>query len=200
MRPLRAIFSARFAAIVGLAGGLAFAGALSYEQMLVSHERAHERVDPAAGLSGAALSSNLIQSATLPSAANSSADHTPASRSVGLGNPLWADPVSSFTATRERPVFSPSRRPPPVIALAAFSPPTPTSIPPQRPHLALIGAIAGQADGIAIFFDETTRSIVRLKTGESHSGWTLRLVASREVTLQRGPETAILELQNPPAK
>jgi hypothetical protein len=196
MRPLRALFSARSAAIVGLAGGLALAGALSYEQMLLRHER----VDPAAAPRSATPSLNLVQSGTLPSAANSSADRTPASNWVGLGNPLWADPVSSFTATRERPIFSPSRRPPPVVELASFSLPTPTSSPPQRPLLALIGAIAGQADGIAIFFDETTRSIVRLKTGESHSGWTLRVVASREATLQRGRETAILVLQNPPAR
>jgi hypothetical protein len=196
MRPLRAIFSARFAAIVGLAGGLALAGALSYEQILLGHER----VDPTAGPRSPTPSSNLVQSGTLPSAANSSAVLTPASNWVGSGNPLWADPVSSFTATRERPIFSPSRRPPPVIGLASFSPPTPASTQPQRPRLALIGAIAGQTDGIAIFFDEATRSIVRLKTGESHSGWTLRLVASREATLQRGRETAILELQNPPAK
>lgn len=196
MRPLRAIFSVRFAAIVGLAGALALAGALSYEQTPL----VPERVDPAAGPRGATPSSNLVQSAALPSAANSSADLTRGPNWVGLGNPLWADPISSFSAARERPVFSPSRRPPPVIGLASFSPPKPTSSPPQRPHLALIGAIAGQADGIAIFFDETTRSIVRLKTGESHSGWTLRLVASREATLQRGGETAVLALQNPPAR
>ena len=33
------------------------------------------------------------------------------------GNPLWAIPVSSLTATRERPIFPPSRRAPaPAVA------------------------------------------------------------------------------------
>jgi general secretion pathway protein N len=116
--------------------------------------------------------------------------------SIGLGNPLWAIPLTSLTATRERPIFSPTRRPAPV---AASSPPI-QSASDGRPPLTLVGAIAGESQGIAIFLDETTKGIIRLKTGESHSGWVLQLVQAREAVMRKEKKTAILALPNPPAK
>ena len=117
------------------------------------------------------------------------------------GNPLWAIPLRSLTATRERPLFTPSRRPPaPAVAgpppVEASPPPPPTG--PDRPQLTLVGAISGDTEGIAIFLDETTRDIVRLRTGESHpSGWTLRSVKGREAALVKDEETVILALPAP---
>src|SRR5215813_8008992 len=35
------------------------------------------------------------------------------------GNPLWSIPVKTLAATRDRPIFSPSRRPPPAPVIAA---------------------------------------------------------------------------------
>ena len=67
-------------------------------------------------------------------------------------------------------------------------------MPPNRPPLALVGAIAEEHEGIAIFLDETTKRIIRLKTGESHDGWTLRSVRGREVTLQKDHQTAVVGL------
>jgi hypothetical protein len=61
-------------------------------------------------------------------------------------------------------------------------------------QLALVGAIAGDNEGIAIFLDGTTKVIVRLKTGESYEGWTLQAVRAREVVLQKEQKTAILAL------
>jgi general secretion pathway protein N len=61
----------------------------------------------------------------------------------------------------------------------------------------LIGAAAGKAGGIAIFLNETTKGIVRLKTGEGHAGWILSLVKGREATLQKGRATVILDISNP---
>ena len=44
-----------------------------------------------------------------------------ASKPPPSGNPLWSVPLSVLTATRERPVFSASRRPmPPAVAAAAL--------------------------------------------------------------------------------
>jgi hypothetical protein len=196
MMPLRAIFSPGFAAIVGLPGCLALAGALSHEQTVLRQEK----IDPSTGLHGLTQPSALVQGGTLPATANSSADATHSPNWIGHGNPLWATSLSAFTATRGRPIFSPSRRPAAVIELASAPSPSPNISQPRRPLLALVGAIAGKTEGIAIFQDETTKGIVRLKTGESHSGWTLRLVASREATLQRGGEIAILTLSSPPTK
>ena len=111
-------------------------------------------------------------------------------------NPLWTIPITSLAATLERPIFSPSRRPLAPVGPTPVQTPYPIVNEPP-PSLALVGAVAGETEGIAIFRDETTKSIVRMKTGESHLGWTLRLVKSREATLQRGRETAILGVLMP---
>jgi general secretion pathway protein N len=111
-------------------------------------------------------------------------------------NPLWAIPVASFSAIRERPVFSPSRRPP-VSANAASVEPARLALANPRPPFALIGAVAGEGDGIGIFLDPATKNVVRLKTQESHLGWTLNAVKGREATLQRGGEIVVLEIPNP---
>lgn len=124
-------------------------------------------------------------------------------RSNANGNPLWSIPVTSLTSTLQRPLFSPSRRPRPVAILTPIqAPPVPPPVveQPRRPLLSLVGAIAGTVDGIAIFVDETSKNMVRLKTGEGHAGWILRDVESREVTLQNDGYTAVFTLSNPPAK
>ena len=118
------------------------------------------------------------------------------------GNPLWAIPLKVLTATRERPLFLPSRRapaaavagPPPVMPVAAVPPPP---APPERPHLSLVGAIVGDSEGFAVFLDETTREVVRMKTGESRGGWVLLSVRGREATLQRDRESIVLSLPAP---
>jgi general secretion pathway protein N len=117
------------------------------------------------------------------------------------GNPLWAIPLKSLNATRERPIFLPSRRAP-APAVAGPPPAEPVRLPPppaepDRPRLALVGAVAGDGEGIAIFVDETTRGIVRLRTGENHLGWTLRSVRGREATMQKDRQTVLLALPAP---
>jgi hypothetical protein len=113
------------------------------------------------------------------------------------GNPLWAIPLKDLSATRERPIFSPSRRPPPpavaaapyVLAQAVSKP-----VEPERLRLSLVGTIASQRAGFGIFLDQATNKIVRLKLGEGHQGWVLRRVLRREVTLQKDQETTLLAL------
>ncbi|MBI2715608.1 MAG: general secretion pathway protein GspN [Rhizobiales bacterium] len=118
------------------------------------------------------------------------------------GNPLWAIPLGSLAITRERPIFSPSRRPlaPAVIAL----PPNVTQprlvtppAAPQRPNLTLVGTVVGTTEGFGVFLDQTTHNIVRLKTGEGHAGWILRSVKAREATLEKERQTETLRLPAP---
>jgi general secretion pathway protein N len=114
------------------------------------------------------------------------------------GNPLWAVPLSSLDATRERPLFSSSRRPlaPSVAAVAVPPPPVPKAPPPApaRPSLVLVGTVSGPAGGMAVFTDTATSTVVRLHTHEGHGGWILRSVSVREATLQKDGETAVLAL------
>jgi hypothetical protein len=114
-----------------------------------------------------------------------------------VGNPLWAIPLSTLAITRERPLFSPSRRPapPPPVAPAVYVP-SPTSSPaePDHPLLTLLGTIVGETDRIGIFMDQASQSVVRLKTGENNAGWVLLSVEGREVTFAKGSRTATLTL------
>lgn len=119
------------------------------------------------------------------------------------GNPLWAIPLSALSATRDRPLFTPSRRPPapPAVAVAPrvepVAPPPPPPAEPERPLLTLVGAIAGDNGGIAIFLDQTTNDVVRLKTGDRHSGWLLQTVKGREATFSNDREAVTLALPAP---
>jgi general secretion pathway protein N len=116
------------------------------------------------------------------------------------GNPLWGISVKSLTATRERPLFVPSRRPPPPAVAGPPAPPPVKAAPPPEPdtpRLSLVGAIAGEREGIGIFLDERTRDIVRLKTGENHLGWVLTSIKGREATLSKDRETVLLSLPSP---
>jgi general secretion pathway protein N len=115
------------------------------------------------------------------------------------GNPLWSVPLSVLTATQERPIFSASRRPPPrAVAGPRIEPvivPVATPAEPERPALALIGAVVGDSDAIAVFLDRTNQKIVRLRAGDAHAGWVLSSVLGREVTLKKAEQTEVLALQ-----
>src|SRR5579872_89212 len=113
------------------------------------------------------------------------------------GNPLWAVPLSVLSITRERPLFSPSRRPiaPAVVAAPVVVAALPRKPPePDHPPLTLVGTIIGGAENIAIFADEATKNFIRLKTGQDHAGWTLRAIFGRETTFARGDREATLGL------
>jgi len=122
------------------------------------------------------------------------------------GNPLWAVPLSMLAATRERPIFLPTRRPPapivaaPRITLASAPPPAaPPPGEPTRPPLALVGAVVGESEAIAVFVDQATKNVVRLRTGQDHDGWVLSSVKGREATLQKDTQTAVFALPAPGA-
>jgi general secretion pathway protein N len=160
--------------VVGLVvGGAAIVAAASQEL---------SEIAPAISVSPTPIVMGPVQNARATETANSI-------------NPLWTIPITSLGAPQERPIFSPSRRP--LAPVAPISAPVPTVNEPLRPSLSLVGAVAGETDGIAIFRDETTKSIVRMKTGESRAGWILRQVKGREATLQKDRETAVLAILNP---
>ncbi len=120
---------------------------------------------------------------------------------VPAANPLWAIPLATLTETRERPLFSPSRHPPPPAPERShYSPPLrppPSPISPERPRLSLVGTIVGAAAGFGLFIDPSTKTTVRLKTGNTYRGWVLRTVREREVVLERNHLNAILSLPTP---
>jgi hypothetical protein len=100
--------------------------------------------------------------------AHAAAPDAPMAGSVAQpGNPLWTIPLNTLTATRERPLFTPSRRPPMQAAPAAIvsaPPPPPPAAEPEQLGLRLLGTIAGREGGIAICLNVATSAIVRVRT------------------------------------
>jgi len=119
------------------------------------------------------------------------ADEAPA------GNPLWAILLKELSATRDRPIFSPTRRAPaPAVVAMPYSPPPKPAKPPEpdRPQLSLVGTVAGDREGFGIFLDRSANIVLRLKIGDEHRGWILREVRGRETVLEKGDKTATLAL------
>ena len=118
------------------------------------------------------------------------------------GNPLWTVPLRAFSATRDRPLFSASRRPP-VVAVPIAAPPQKQEAlapPPERPLLMLIGTIVsreasvGPAASFAIVQNLGTQAVSRIRVGGEESGWRLRSVSARSIMVEKGPEAFSLEL------
>jgi general secretion pathway protein N len=118
-----------------------------------------------------------------------SASWTRAGPTEGGGNPVAAIPLSSLSATRERPLFSPSRRPPPVAVGAPAN-----EAAPAPPSLSLLGTVIGPFDRIAVIV-RGAEPPASLRVGETAWGWKLRAVGPRSATFERpGGGTLVLEL------
>jgi hypothetical protein len=109
-------------------------------------------------------------------------------------NPLWTIPLTVLNETRDRPIFSPSRRPiqmaPPAPVVQA-APAIATSTEHERPQLTLLGTIVNETDGFGLFLDQATRTPFQLRLGASHQGWILNSVSAGSVILERGGDSAV---------
>jgi hypothetical protein len=116
---------------------------------------------------------------------------------ANIGNPLWGISLSALPATTQRPLFSPSRRPPPpvvptIVVAPASALPRPAE--PDHPLLTLLGTIAGERQAMAVFLDDATKNIIRLMLGQDYGGWTLRSVRGRQVEFEKEHRIARLVL------
>jgi general secretion pathway protein N len=129
-------------------------------------------------------------------------DVTKPREAAASANPLWVVPLAALWATRDRPLFAPSRRPPvPILANAPAPAPSqvsaPPSTPPKRLNLSLVGTVSAENKGVAVFIDPSTHDAVRLRTGEGHLGWILQSVDRRTATLQKSDQRETLQLPQP---
>jgi general secretion pathway protein N len=117
------------------------------------------------------------------------------------GNPLWAIPLGSLSITRERPIFTSSRRPPaPATVAAPRVEPVKQAVQPagrERPSLTLIGTVVGKSEVVAVFVDTTSLNAISLKIGQTYTGWVLRSVQGRTAALQKGEQIETLSLPKP---
>lgn len=116
------------------------------------------------------------------------------------GNAVLAIPFSKLSMTCDRPIFSPSRRPPPpLVAAPVVARPVERAKPPEpeNPPLMLVGTVVGEDTGIAVLVEQATENVVKLRVNDSHQGWTLRSVQGREVTFQKESKSSVLALAPP---
>ena len=158
------------------------------------------RPDARPELHPAAASTSAAPTVAVPTVAAPTAVAPP----EPAANPLWAVPFSRLTETRNRPVFSPTRRPRPLLSSmkpAAIVAAPPKPIEPEKPPLSLVGTVAGgESGGIGLFVNTADKSVVRLKAGENHRGWVLRMVRPHQVELAKGLDSAVLDLPPPDLK
>jgi general secretion pathway protein N len=120
-----------------------------------------------------------------------------ATEPVLRGNPLWGITVRSLSATRDRPLFSPSRRPPPAVIAPITSLKVTAPSEPEKPPLDLIGVVTGGGEGYAVFVNTTTHAVVSLRTGEGDDGWVLLTANGREAVLERHDRTVVVSFPKP---
>jgi general secretion pathway protein N len=112
-------------------------------------------------------------------------------------NPLWTITLGTLSETLARPLFSPSRRPPTIVPPPALPPPPPSAPPsePDHPLLTLLGTVIGQSGGIAVFLDEKSQDLVRLRPGQMQEGWTLQAIRRNAASFTRENQEATLSLR-----
>lgn len=133
----------------------------------------------------------------LPQRPIASKDQAPQDRQAS-GNPLWEIPLATLAVTRERPIFSASRRP---AAQAVAAPVIESALAPvveaaeaESPPLTLLGTVIDSSESLAIFFSQASNSVVRRHVGEEEAGWILQSIDVRTTTLEKDSRQATLAL------
>lgn len=125
----------------------------------------------------------------------------PAAAVLWAGAPAWparAEPAPDgrYRAMVERPLFAPTRRPPPAAAMPAPAE-APPALPDPPPNLALSGVIAGGGGGVALLKRLGDAAPVRVGLGGRIDGWTVAEIHPRSVVLARDARSVTVGLPVP---
>jgi hypothetical protein len=107
--------------------------------------------------------------------------------------------LESLDATRARPLFSPSRRPPPPPApiAAPILPPAPVPVAAPPPDIQLVGVVFGGRTHTAIVEHPADPRPINVEVGDQIDGWTVTEIRPREIVLEHGPRTVTIGLPQP---
>lgn len=124
-----------------------------------------------------------------------------AQEAAGGLNPLGGLDKSTLQGFRERPLFAPSRRPPPVetppapvdapVAVAEPPPPAP------QPNLRLTGVLEGPDDSIAVVQDLDANVTTQLRLGDMMNGWLVTAIDPVALRLTLGEREEEYRLFDP---
>jgi hypothetical protein len=106
----------------------------------------------------------------------------PSDQTAGtLANPLEAQPLDRLSATRERPLFSPTRRP-----IPPPPPPSPEAAPvavvPQPPNVQLFGIVVDD-EGARAIVRSGAEKVDRVQIGDDIGGWKVSQIEGRRLVL-----------------
>ena len=140
----------------------------------------------------ASVGALLIAAAFVSSAFGQEAEPAPPPEPPPLpanANPLSALDLDSLTATRELPLFTPSRTPAVVEAEPDFEPEPAfeaelEETDPEPPPLELIGIVVTDAEQVVLLLDQSNGEVQRIRPGDDFQGWTVSIIDSRTVELQ----------------
>lgn len=114
--------------------------------------------------------------------------------------------LDELSATRERPLFPPTRRPrpeppppppaPEPVAIVPQPEPEPVEEPASPPSATLTGVVIGGDLRLAVFLDAEGKPL-SVRQGDEIEGWTVADVQRRSVTIERDGETLELKLKAP---
>ena len=121
---------------------------------------------------------------------------------AGPAGPLDALRLEDLSATRERPLFAPTRRPPPPPRVEASPEVAPVetkavAVVAEPPPFDLVGVVIGPGAAIALLRNKTTSQVVRLRAGEDSDGWRIGELGVRSVVLDRDGRRESLALAAP---
>src|SRR5262245_32942657 len=98
-----------------------------------------------------------------------------------LANPLEAQPLDRLSATRDRPLFSPTRRPTPPPPPPPPEQP-PVAVVPQPPNLTLVGIVVDDEGARALIRSSATKAD-RVQIGDDIGGWKVAQIDGRRMVL-----------------
>jgi hypothetical protein len=129
---------------------------------------------------------------SLAVAADATTPAEPPSSPVGT-NPLAAHSLESLSATRDRPLFSPGRRPPPPPppVIAQPIPPVPPMPPPT---VVLFGIVTDRNGAAAVVRGGASDKIIRARLGDEIEGWKVTRIEPRSLMLSHDDRSVTFAL------
>ena len=116
----------------------------------------------------------------------------------GVAEAAEAPGLDALEATRQRPLFAPTRRPPPreaasAPAEAAAAPDAPV----PAPNLELRGVIVGHDRRVAIVKHPQDAKTTDLSIGDRIDGWVVMAIQPRTIVLHRDFRSVALDMPEP---
>lgn len=110
----------------------------------------------------------------------------PTAPNAEITNPLAVYPLDRLSATRERPLFAPNRRPEAPPAAPITLPPPP----PMPPSVILLGVVIDNGEARAIVQVGQANETLRVRIGDDISGWKVTQIEARQLVLAQDSRMA----------